>query len=372
MVFAEALADLLATGNFVEHVETCRVGVALFEDGLVGVHVGQLLHDIELGQRQRGGVLVGDVDLDTLQIFAGQVLTRAHVVEGLDVDGTEFQAGEVEGVHALGKLAGIDPLGAEQSEGHGVAHADRHIVQLAKDAADGVEQRALGVGDLGRGKHPGQSGAGIVHVAGPALHGHYGEVDLLAAVEHTLVVEVVGQLAGGETVEIGYGELADERHAVVLGEVALDLVAADGVGAVKHHKLLALLGTGRHGLAHRRDEGVRAAAYVLDVIYEHVDVLEHLGRRLAVFAIDGVDLDAGSGVGEAFDVFAGVDVAAHAVLGSVECHQLDIGSLGKDVDGALEVVVDTGGVGDEAHAFALETLEAAVAQHLDAGFDGPG
>ncbi len=64
---------------------------------------------------------------------------------------------------------------------------------------------------------------------------------------------------------------------------------------------------------------------------------------------------------------AGMHVAAHAVLGRVEGYQVDARSLVEYVDCRFQFVVDARRVGDKAHALALQGLEAAVAEHLDAG-----
>lgn len=69
-------------------------------------------------------------------------------------------------------------------------------------------------------------------------------------------------------------------------------------------------------------------------------------------------------------MIAGVHVAAHAVLGGVQPDEFHVGRLVKYVDCRLEAVVNAGGVGDEAHALALEGGEIHVAEHLDAGLHG--
>ena len=65
----------------------------------------------------------------------------------------------------------------------------------------------------------------------------------------------------------------------------------------------------------------------------------------------------------------GVYVAAYAVFGSVESDEFDAVGFVENVDGRFEFIVDAGGIGDEADAFAFEAFEAAVAEHFDAGFD---
>ncbi len=103
---------------------------------------------------------------------------------------------------------------------------------------------------MGRGKHPGHACGAEVHIACISFHRYYRQFHFLALADESFLVEVVGKFAGGEAVEVGYGELAYEGYAVRLGEVALDFVAADGVGAVENHELLAFLGAGFHGQTH--------------------------------------------------------------------------------------------------------------------------
>ena len=70
MVLGETLANLLRAGHLVKHAEAFGVGISGLKGGLVGIHIGELLHDVELSQRERGDVLVGDVHLHTLKILA--------------------------------------------------------------------------------------------------------------------------------------------------------------------------------------------------------------------------------------------------------------------------------------------------------------
>ena len=60
-------------------------------------------------------------------------------------------------------------------------------------------------------------------------------------------------------------------------------------------------------------------------------------------------------------------VAAHTVLRAVQSRKLHARRLVQDVDGTLELIVHTRGIGDESDALALQDVEIAVAQHLHAG-----
>ena len=158
----------------------------------------------------------------------------------------------------------------------------------------------------------------------------------------------------------------------VAHERALDLLAAERVGAVEHHHRDAHLGAGAHHQAEGGDEGVGAAAHVLDVVDHDVHALEHLPGGLAGAAEEGVHRQAGVRVLAGLDLAAGVDVPAHAVLGGVERDEPDVGGFEEDVDGGAQLAVHAGGVGDQADALALEAGEVAVAQDLDAGLDPRG
>ena len=65
---------------------------------------------------------------------------------------------------------------------------------------------------------------------------------------------------------------------------------------------------------------------------------------------------------------AGMHVASHAVLGRVEGYQIHARSLVEYVNCRFQFVVDARGVGDKAHALALQGFESTVAEHLEAGF----
>ena len=64
-----------------------------------------------------------------------------------------------------------------------------------------------------------------------------------------------------------------------------------------------------------------------------------------------------------------MDVAADAMLGREESHKFHAFGIVEDVDGAFEIIIYAGRVGDKSHTFAFEAFEATVAQHLHARFD---
>src|SRR3954468_23563304 len=86
---------------------------------------------------------------------------------------------------------------------------------------------------------------------------------------------------------------ADERFATGVEHRSGDSDTADRIGPIEDDELLAMVGTGLHGLAHRRDVGVKASADVLYVEDNGVDFCEHGGRWLARLAIETEDFEAG-------------------------------------------------------------------------------
>ena len=88
---------------------------------------------------------------------------------------------------------------------------------------------------------------------------------------------------------------------VNLDQIALHLVTTEGVGTVEHHKLHIVLGTRFHAHPHGGIERVTAAAYVLNVIDEHVDALEHLCGGFVGLAIEAKDLHPRFGVHSALN-----------------------------------------------------------------------
>ena len=87
---------------------------------------------------------------------------------------------------------------------------------------------------------------------------------------------------------IGIGIHADERLETRHEHHAFDLRAADRVGPVADDDLQAVLARGLQAVRHRVDVGVDADADVLQVDDEHVEVGQHLRRRLARLAVERI------------------------------------------------------------------------------------
>ena len=96
----------------------------------------QLLHRIELDEREARAWHIVYIELHALQVLA-----LACSVERLHVDRTELGARQIEGVHALCKLVGVNPVGADKLERQGVANADRNVVKLAENTGGWIIER---------------------------------------------------------------------------------------------------------------------------------------------------------------------------------------------------------------------------------------
>jgi len=67
-------------------------------------------------------------------------------------------------------------------------------------------------------------------------------------------------------------------------------------------------------------------------------------------------------------IFARLRVAPDAVLGTVQRHQLHVRLRAKAVNDAIEVVIQAGGVGDEAHMLAADQIQVFFKQDFNAEF----
>ena len=363
----EGLADVVgAADDVVGAVDFAVEGV------VVGPEFVDGLHHVEVDEGQGGGGVVGEEVLDAVEEFA---LVAAE--ERLVVDGPPGDAGDGVAFEFRLEFFRIDPFGREDLERQGVTHADVQIEggEVAHDTGAGIADGIDFLRNLRGRKDPGQAGLGIGHAAVPAFHRDDGQVALeggfvalLAAVE-PFFVEQLRQLAHGQAIHVRDGEFADVGEEARFHHAALNLFAAQRVGAVEDHHGHAVFGAGAHHQAQGADEGVGTGAYILDVIDHHVEAFEHFGRRLAVFAVDGIYFQAGRFVEGVFGVAAGIDVAADAVFRGEEADQVDVFGFIEDVDGRLEIAVDAAGVGEQAHFLAFESRETAVTQHFDARFD---
>lgn len=325
---------------------------------VVGVEFAEGLGEDEADLRGGGEVAVLEEDAHSA---AAQALVCAG--GGSEEDGDEVEAGEGGGLELGGEGLGIDPGGADELEGHDGAAADGQVGEL-QEADPGVEEGGGEGGHVGGGFDPGEAGLVVEHGALPSLEGDDGEVEAGAA----FLAEETGEftdghaVAEGDPVDAGEVAFADEEGAIH-GE------AADGVDAVEDDEADACLGGGVHGKGHGGDVGEEAAADVLHVEDEGVEVGELFGLRFAEVdaGVEAVDGEAGGFVEAALKV--AFSDAAEAVFGGEEGGELAVGSLVKEVDGGLAVTGAAGLVGDEAELEAFEIGEVPGGEDIDAVAD---
>ncbi len=64
---------------------------------------------------------------------------------------------------------------------------------------------------------------------------------------------------------------------------------------------------------------------------------------------------------------AGMNIAAHTVLGCVKTYKFNARSFVQNVDCRLELIVDAGRIGEQTHALAFKRGKVHIAQNLDTG-----
>src|SRR4051794_20050258 len=82
-------------------------------------------------------------------------------------------------------------------------------------------------------------------------------------------------------------ELPDEGRKRRVEKIPLDLLTADGIRPVADDDVDAVAGGRAHAVRGRVDKRVYAGADVLQIDDENVDIPQHLGGRLAGFAVEG-------------------------------------------------------------------------------------
>ena len=126
---------------------------------------------------------------------------------------------------------------------------------------------------------------------------------------------------------------------------------AGGVRAVENPHRFAMLRGGFQHITQRRDEGVNAAAEILQIDQQHVETVHHRGSRAAYFAVQAEYRDAVQRVEEIgrFDHVV-LLVAAQAMLRAEGGAQIDVGQGHQRVERMGEVGRYRGRVGEQRHA----------------------
>ena len=182
----------------------------------------------------------------------------------------------------------------------------------------------------------------------PALHLDHAIID----VELEVVDEPVAELAERQAVAHRHRARADEAFPAGPQRQALDR-APGRIGPVEHPHALAMLGRGLEHVEQRGDEGVDAAAEVLEVDQDRVERAHRLAGRAANLAVEAEHRNAVDRIGEIVRLHHIVLlVAAQPVLRTERGGELDAGS-GQRIEAVGQVARDRGGMGEQARRACL-------------------
>jgi hypothetical protein len=182
----------------------------------------------------------------------------------------------------------------------------------------------------------------------PALHLDHAIID----VELEVIDEPAAELAERQAVAHRHRPGADEALPARAQRQPFDR-AARGIGPVEHPDALAVLGRGFEHVEQRRDEGVDAAAEVLQVDQDRVERAHRLAGRAAHLAVEAEHRDAVDRIGEV----VGLDhivllVAAQPMLRAEGGGEVHAGG-GERVEAVGEVAGDGRGVREQARRACL-------------------
>ena len=346
-------------------------------EGVFGLQFAGEAHELEAELGGAPGVVVGNLRVEADGGLAG--LGVGHT------DDAELEAGEVEGAEFFFDHLAGDGLVGDAAENVLGADTAAKAAEVGAEAGHGVALHGGEIGDAGGGGDPGETGLAPAHGARPPAHGDDGELaggalglgDVDAA-GGAGFADHAGEFAHGEAVDVGHAEGADVAHPGGVERRAVDLEAAEGIGAVEDDDLFAVFEAGLDGELHRAGERVAARADVLQVDDEGIDVLQLGGGGLEAFAFVGdaaverIDHDAGARIDLVGIFFLGGEIAVDAVFAGVEGDEFHAGRAAEDLDGADAVAVDAGGVGEEADAFALHGGETLGFEDVDPEHDPGG
>ena len=206
----------------------------------------------------------------------------------------------------------------------------------------------------------------------PALHRDHFAIDI----ELQRGDEPARQFAHGQTMPHRQRAGTDEALPACAQQQTFDRPAG-GIGPVEYPHRLAAPGRRFEHVAQRGDEGVDAAAEVLQVDQQHVEGRHHGLGRTAHFAVKAEDRDAMQRV----DVVRRLDhvvllVAAQAVLRTEGGGQLEVGQGGQRIERVRQVAGQRSRVGKQGDALAGERAtqrglgEKAIQSEVDGGVHG--
>ena len=145
-------------------------------------------------------------------------------------------------------------------------------------------------------------------------------------------------------------------------------MAGKGIRTVEYDDRFACFTAGLHAEIQRPDEGVVAAAHVLQVDHERINIGEHLGPGFARLSVKAVHRQARTGVAETFPLdHVVLRLTEDAVLGSEERGELELPRSHADGDRVLQSAVDRGGMHHKPDARALEVTGPERVDEIEAG-----
>lgn len=171
---------------------------------------------------------------------------------------------------------------------------------------------------------------------------------------------------------VGGKNIADVGTPFGIQRRTIRLQSTEGVGAVKDDDFNPIGEAGLHRSNHATDIGVGADADVLKVDDYGIESLQHFAARPTVLSIERVDRKAGAGVGAVWDGFIGFFVTVDAVFWAKEGNEAGIVCAAQDIDSALSVAVDSGGVGQESDALSGDLSKSVFLKDVDTELNGLG
>jgi hypothetical protein len=169
----------------------------------------------------------------------------------------------------LGEFFGVDVWGSEGEKGLGSASAFGGV-DCFKEAGSRVYEGGFEIGDVRAWFDPELTSGGLVAV--PVFEFGDLEINAFEAREPRFAFDHGGEFADRQAILDGNGVLPNERCVSGFENIASDLGAAEGVGAVKDEKGDFGFGGGLHAEAKGADVGIEPGPDVLDIIDKDVEV----------------------------------------------------------------------------------------------------
>ena len=145
-------------------------------------------------------------------------------------------------------------------------------------------------------------------------------------------------------------------------------MAGKGIRAVEYDDRFARFMAGLHAEFQRPDEGVVAAAHVLQVDHERIDIGEHLRPGFSRFSVQAVNRQARTMVAKTLPLdHVVLRLTEDAVLGAEERGELKLPRSHADGDRMFQSAVDRGGMHYKPDTRAFEVTGPARVDEIEAG-----